>query len=655
MVLSVAHWGSNMKSTTYDHTSKLEVKFYPPAGYTRAALTTEGGGMLLPQVWEVEPIGSSVWGYGDEVDYYGYMDLSVFVTGLLIVESKDAPYGYASLDLTIDQNTLMSGMSVLGGGFRRGTQLGHSNMGGLFSAGGWILIRSGEGSSDTQRTLYFGWLEGVSSNQVFAPNGVAVHKASLRIGSFLSPAISSQIKFTPVAGLNSKDSSLLQDVLGKINNAFISNSGDYTTGFLGAVKSSFNLTTAIPTWVELQRVVETLLKYPLPDELGGGYLGDVIRVWSGYDFGDFNLDELKGNPADVITDYLTSRINSFNHTVINHMDLINSIFNPFPFMIELFPRVIPARQSVVQTPTYVPEQEIVRPLTPFEEATGCSLILVYRFKPCTPKYAPTQKGYTSYIEEAWYPPSTPYVVNEKTASELYFGETLDKTPYREIDESEVLSISMNYQDSDRINAIFVENPFTTGDAHKSTLVRAGAPFFAEVDDVNAYGLRCLSATNPFYVSGASSPASKARYKLSLDAIPERLFHTIAMDHLYSSGSFTLHTDTNTPKVGEWVHITGMDFWCYVISTSVSIQTSRSGVVKKVTQINYHRGSKGALIPLPTNGISGSHIDPENMRLLKDLTRLFQKKPASTKDISTMGVQGSMLKELQSILNGDWSL
>lgn len=514
------------------------------------------------------------------------LDLTDHLLSLRVDESMDTPYGGAEILISMGFNEIQTKIKI-------------NNFRGLINftppTGYWVYISNDEGA------VYFGVVKQVFTEDGYDGLGVRARLTRLVLGSFLSLPMLSQSRFTPISEINPSDAPILSDLLSRIHSSAITPLADYSQGFLKALKSSFKLTDNTPNALLLKKALQVLFHYPIPTALGGGTLGENMVVLDGGVRDMASIGEV-GNEADVIRDYLVSRLRFFSQSVSTHMEILNSVFNPMPALIELFPFMRKLAEGV-------------SPLNNFERATGFRIGFIYRYKPCTPKYAPTSTGYAEYKKSI----GQPALFNRVSKTELFFGATINNTQAYEIEaDKEATSIVASWEEDERVNAVFIENPFMNSDAQNATLIRSGAPLYCDVEDINRYGLRCFTGSNPLYFSKTSTQTRAQRYRLGIDAIPERVFHNVAMGHEYFRGSLTISHGDLPPLVGRWVYFSvgGEVYYAYVRGQSMSFLISEDGVPSVTTTLAISRARHGLHIPVPDNAVSGPSIDPKRMRALE---------------------------------------
>lgn len=484
----------------------------------------------------------------------------------------------------------------------------------ILRLGDWIHIKR-----DTS-TVFVGVLTALNTQQSVDSNGQPQTIVELGCSNFMYLFMMSQLRMTPV-GDNLKGAPQITDILTSLDPGAIAQYGDYRTGFLKSVLSALQ-TNEISSAVFLQRVITALGHYKLPAELGGGELGSNIVVLDG---GSADFSTLPpgarlgvGNDADVIRSAMVTKFRAMLMSNMTHAEIISSIFTPLLQMMELFPIVLPARRT---------------PTRAIERTAGICLALIYRFKPCTPQHGPSVSTYTAQaLRRGTRSTSGAQTVRPGGSSfcAAYFGPTVVSGSYfYRLDKRNVASINMALQDSEHFNAVFLEQPWGSGDAHNGTLIRANAPLVCDVEDINKYGLRCLSTAHPFISTAKSSARQRIDWELSGRAVPERLFHTVGMNNQFFNGQIILfQADTNL-RAGMWVQIADRSFLgfelplthedsmlCYITAVSTSIVVDENGIAAEQQELQFIRGSYGVNIPVP-HTLDGPNSSVANLRATED--------------------------------------
>lgn len=463
-----------------------------------------------------------------------------------------------------------------------------------FRTGSFVVIKQ------AAHPFFFGVVvKAVTTDNVDA-QGIRNLRVTLEVENFMYLFATSQLRFTPVKDVAGEQA--LSDLLKRLPSSAITQLGDYTKGFLQAVSNAISDTantggyTTLSNSDFLQQVIRALGDYVLPDSLGGGTLGESIQVISGdpkdaKSSGAFRFKTFEGNEADVIKGNLIAKFQAYTMTNLSHLEIITGLFQPLPQIMELFPLVLPARANKQ---------------TQLERAAGIHLVLVYRYRPCTPSYGPTVAGYQKMrtltgggTEQHSFP----------SYCELFFGKGLDNSSYYSIDSRLVINLEMSWDDTAHLNATFCELPFAGQRAQDAFLIRAGVPLICDAEDITLRGMRCHSVANPVYPRSDKDGNTDFAQEDSAGAIAERIFHSAGMAGYFARGTFQLtHQDVNL-RVGMWAQvalpntpITDKDsLLCYVTSLETKAMVDpQTGVVYRIQLVGFERGTKGVLIPVPAD-------------------------------------------------------
>lgn len=538
-------------------------------------------------------------------DYVTYMDVS---------ELAGTPYGVAQLVFNMTHDELLK----LFPGRPINTPLeGLKRVRKHIKTGVWCLIKIGEGETP----IFFGPITNITHQVGFTMEGIPYVAVNVTVSHFMYYLTTRELRLSPVDGDKIKGAALLSDLLSTINPGAIAQYHDYNEGILQALKAGFSNTNPkkgekpLTIAQYLQRVITAVAHYTMPF---GGTLGDSIVVVDGGLKAMADIGYV-GNEADVIKDGTPlSKYKAFSLTSMKHMDIINMIFNPLDQLIEIVPRIVPAR-------TRVPASE----LTPAERELGVCLALIYRYIPATPGHGPTFAGYSRFIksQSATQQDLKDKLPTKPTAAELFFGPTLGQVDANLaiLDTSKVTAINLTLSDAKQVNAVFIEQPFF-GDAHNSLILRANAPLIADANSINNTGLVCFSATHPFISNSTNKVARAAFYRRSCAAIAERVFHNIALNNNFYEGTIVTPYVEERFKPGMWLYIkpdrrsgladiTSEDsFICYIDGVSISQDIGDDGVPTKMMSITFIRGSWGVNMAVPTNmALDGVQPSTEQMR------------------------------------------
>lgn len=552
------------------------------------------------------------------------IDVSQYVTQIQIVSSLDMPGGQAAIALNLTEE---EASFVLPGSATSAVDTVSNQLKKNLRTGSLVAIFDDYSATGRKFPIFIGFVVSISMSEGYSVTGVPNYGVNLQLSNWLYPATIAQLKQVPVSSREPERLVYLSELFSKINNAALASLLDSSEGFMKELFTSIKSNTDLTTPAQfLQGVVRALFQYTLPEGFLGAAqtLGDNVVVLDGGEadmaniFGAVQQDELdtavripRGNNADIIKSDMFTKFSALSANNLTHMDLINTVFMGLPQLIEMFPIILPARK--------------VGALTAMEIKYGVCLAIMYRYKPCTPVHGPTLQGYNRFQA------STGGLrrFTKPTAAELFYGPTLARSYYKSVNREFVQSINRNYNDSAHINAVFVERPFFSGDAHQANLIQSSAPLVADSTDINRYGMRCFSTASPFYSTKVQRAARTLELtQLSL-ATSERLFHLIAGAAGLSSGDIQLthpvdalhYLDKIVPGIylvipstsglGGGAPESPDNFTCYVRSVSVSFFFD-SGMPMSIVSIGFERGSYGARIPLPDTTIAPT-VQPSRVK------------------------------------------
>ena len=464
-----------------------------------------------------------------------------------------------------------------------------------FRTGSFVVIKQ------ATHPFFFGVVVRATTTDNVDAQGIRNLRVTLEVENFMYLFATSQLRFTPVKDV--AGSQELSNLLSRLPSSAITQLGDYTKGFLQAVSNAISDTanasggyTTLSNSDFLQQVIRALGDYVLPDSLGGGTLGESVQVISGSpadatSSGASRVRTFEGSEANVIKGNLIAKFQAYTMTNLSHLEIITGLFQPLPQIMELFPLVLPAR---------------ARRQTRLEQAAGIHLVLVYRYRPCTPAYGPTQAGYEKMRKLTV---KGTELHSFPSYCELFFGEGLDSSKYYSIDRRLVINLEMAWDDTSHLNATFCELPFAGSRAQDAFLIRAGVPLICDAEDITLRGMRCHSVANPVYPRQDKDGNTDFAQEDSAGAIAERIFHSAGMAGYFARGTFQLtHQDVNL-RVGMWVQvaipdtpITNSDsLLCYVTSLETKAMVDpQTGVVYRIQLVGFERGTKGVLIPVPAD-------------------------------------------------------
>lgn len=556
-----------------------------------------------------ERFTSTAPGAGSPVQTASTVDLTPRVSGITISEINQFTGGSANITLVMYAyeyaRHALSTPPVNANNVRT-TETNYLAFRHVVKLGEWIHVKRG------RETVFLGVITGLSTRQHIGSTGEQHTLIQLTCANFMYLFQVSQFRMTPV-GDKLSGAAQITDILTTIDTGAIAQYGDYRDGFLKTVQEAMKVAGGgISMSVFLQRVVAALGHYRLPAALGGGRLGENIIVLDGgkSSFAQFGISKLgTGNDADVIKATLLTKYRAALMTNMTHAEIINSIFMPLLPLLELYPVIIPARGT---------------PLTGVERSGGFALALVYRFKPCTPLNGPSILSYGSAKQRQ-------SITNPKSGGNsfctAYFGDSvINGTYYQVVDRKHVAAMDFTLSDAEHFNAVFLDQGWSEGDTHNGNLIRANAPLLCDVNDVNTYGLRCYSASHPFWSHAQMTAQQRADYEISNRAIPERLFHTMAMGNEYYSGQITLFQTIGALRPGIWLQVSDLNaaskaplnlthedsFLCYIVGVDTAVQVSNDGVAMDYQVITFVRGCYGVNIPIP-HTLDGPPASVNNLR------------------------------------------
>lgn len=547
-------------------------------------------------------------------------------------------------------------------------------------AGGWMSLRT----KDEGRALFLGKITAVNINTSVDPTtGVMQSVIKLECGSFLYPFFVGEHRITPME---------LDAGLKKIDRAALSGYS-YTKG-AKASSADEKLQKMAPTLWAIVKYVEQedaltsemlsfylkeLGHFVLPPSLIGnteveGYkkLGANMRILDGTPTGMVNTPySLASSYTDAI-DHVSGRpepsyvVQAFVAGNLTMWQIIQSIFQPDPDFIELFPVLlpIPKPQDAVPSKT-VPDSLVVRssfvaaqygtvdqqlksqPLVVDPLALGVSPLaknlnavpaLIYRFKPLPPDFDISSDALSDNYRFAFNrsPNGRPY-------AEEFFGkknrEDDLKTKdagyrYLVIDGGRVVAQDLTWTDLDRINAVHLAAPFENAEMAQRLLFGVSSvPVFNAID-INRNGLRLKTGKAPFYRFAKGLTGKDPKLMIAASAFCERLYYLRGEGHSYAKGTITCSYIENATLIpGMWAKIkysdgrygnnsgrrsqaTGRyadgarDLYFYIKSVQHGISIDPlTGVPKAATVLVIERASYSNRIPAVELRQTANHVAP----------------------------------------------
>lgn len=507
-------------------------------------------------------------------------DITARVKEIEYNNSLEAPYGNATINLEMSLHEalrLLHGRPVESASFSaevKGVIPDSERVSRYIKTGGWLAIY------EKETCTFFGVITNIFT-ELAVNNGIRQNNVTLTCNNFMYPLFNSEIKQTLSKDVSVKD----------VNPACIFTIADYSQGFLAVIKDTFKIKGADNPAEVLQDVIRAIVHQKLPVNVTGvsnARLGDYIHVYDG-SYASMYDSFFYGSDADVIKGVPLSYFASTSANNITQFQLLAQMFSFSPDLIEMFafiqPLAVDARTNVL------------------EKVLGARLCFMYRFKPAYPLYPPTKAGLERYrLKNEGVP-----AVVEPTISESYFGDfKRSKLPSAEpthyiLSTLCLIEFTINYSESEHVNAVFVEQAFTSGNAHLQNFFRKDARPVLNVKDINRHGLRAMSFHTPFVSNKEDSADIKTRNRNSANALAERLFHNVGNNNEFCTGILTFIDNGELSKdtlffegcmIGEWIEINlGADdfFTAYIMGATVNMSRDDNKSVRTIT-LEYERGS-----------------------------------------------------------------
>lgn len=463
-------------------------------------------------------------------------------------------------------------------------------------AGGWVSLRHGDGSG----TMFLGKAIEITIDTVVDPQtGVMSSTIALTCASFLYPYIVGEHRKTPLkaeGGLAKVDTAAIAQYTGNLS--------DNTTleGLVRYAESTESLTSEM-----LSFYLKELGHFILPPSLVGdisdeGYrkLGANLRILDGtptglvntvYSLASSYIDSIDNVQARPEPSFLVQAFAANNMTM---WQIICSIFQPDPSLIELFPVLLPIPdREAATTASGVPQSLVVRSefveentglrvvrgssgeiratetvsqpvvidpifqgVSPLAARLGAVPALMYRFKPLPPDFdiSTDQLGKGGRFAQPRTNSGTPY-------SEQFFGarnrrdDLKTKTggyQYLTIKSSMVRQQTLTWSDLNRINAIHLAAPFEGAEMAERLLFGVSSVPVFNATDINRNGLRMRTGKSPFYRFSKKTEGKDPKLMIAASAYVERLYYLIGEGHSYADGTIVCTLINNkTLQAGMW--------------------------------------------------------------------------------------------------------
>lgn len=405
----------------------------------------------------------------------------------------------------------------------------------------------------------------------------------------------------------------------------------------------------------LEYTLKQLVRIRLPESLGGGWLGDEVRIVHNEETARKYAREFMGIESvsfGRLMPHMVQRFGEQRSTDVG--SLINGMFVPEPMLIEIFP-YLSAGGEVAQTtsPPFIGPQSTVyaEPMTKLGQILGRQPVLVYRIKPfrADPLWSSTvskiaysseniEVGYLVDSQTVLYSPAEKqrldaYRKESRRKSTIllkqdgmFSQQTFNSADCVPLPWDYVTSLSRQRTDSERVNAstIHVAPPDDSPQAIVSALDGLALPITID-NQIEQHGLRLRISHWPFF-----TPVTASSQDLSVfyRTVAAQIMQFYQNAHLFDFGSITTHfanalkisedrtgassARTNAVRLipdlepGRWFR-TSFDgeYFGYITSIAHSIQRTTAGNLTANTVLNYMRGHSaemwdvlnGAVVPL----------------------------------------------------------
>lgn len=382
------------------------------------------------------------------------------------------------------------------------------------------------------RTLFVGPIIGANISINVTPTGAKQEFAELEVANFLYPLTTAEIRRTPIAK---------EGRLKEISDKALMESLKENP-ILNLVKKSLKREDARKTLaLFLEEVGDEYPSSFLNLENKTEFNSNLVAVPEDNEdaWGSFKIiknDVVKGQP------HPKSFAGAYTATHNTVWSLITQTFAPHP-LFELFPIILPSE------------------LSPFY-----NLALVYRYKPVDPN-----------LYKAW--------VNTLGIGTKYYQKWFNATPtvpdYQRIN-TPIISMSLMYNDMDRMNAVHHSLPHEAeGSADNLLFGVQGVPV-VNIEDINRFGLRASTFPTPF-ISLDDKKQDFHRYAPS--AFSERTYLTFGEGEKYAIARVVIEYD-ETLLPGVWVEID--EYVGYVTEVMHDININNRGMLSGFTSLSLER-------------------------------------------------------------------
>ena len=543
------------------------------------------------------------------------IELTKFTTNCLWETSTSYPYANATIQLKMP--------SALVPFLFHGQPMPNQKYASVFrhtEAGGWMSLRfptvTPEEPLNKYATVFFGKITNLSVVTQKKANNVLDTSVTVTAASFIYPYIIGETRKTP----------LRKDGIAKIDPAAI---GSYSTKDNEILKEYFSSARAdsdgeYPLYPALRSIIESLGHFSLPTSVTGvpstpaksHRLGDAILVLGdhGKDTSGGTIYEKQGRKMDTVKgrvkeQYWTAAFQSNRSSM---WTLIQSLFQPDPDLIELFPVLLPYRYA-----SQIGEGS--EGVSALSGNLGSIPYLVYRHKPLPPHFDASGddvdnlhhshgrllKADSTFHEEFFgtdksvattYKPTDP-------ADLLTRETTKEETDFVIIPSTSVISQSLTWTDAERINGVNFSLPYAQGATGDALLFGVECVPVFNQEDINRHGLRMHNRPTPFV--GEKGEGEQKKYNnLASSAYAERTYYLLGEGHAYARGEITL-TYTPNPNLiaGVWCVIldevslfTTLSFYVTAVKHDVLVDPS-TGQPKGKTVLIIERASYASRIPV----------------------------------------------------------
>lgn len=590
-------------------------------------------------------------GHGD-----GNFDLTQFVTDMTWETMTTAPYANATVTLRMPSGIahyLLHGVEAANQNYDTPDNMVFRHI----ETGGWASIRFPVIYKDTSvpqyRTVFFGKILGVSlKSLVNQDTGVFTSTVTLTLGSFISPMTLGESAKTVFrkGAINRIDQAAMagyQAGTNKILSALIAN-----------LKRAGNGTaSSMDMYDALHKLVEAMGHMHLPTSVAGMDPVTQLPVRLGNHIGI--MGDYSDTALATIYEKNSSNINRISTAIIKEQyfagalkggataiwSIVQQLFQPEPEMIELFPVIIPLGKEGTADAKAAGSGGTYDGKGGFKNSVLTDQLqavpyIMYRYKPLPPEFGGDRVTVNNNYARTR---GLRTEQNSETYFEGYFGvhdSELDvgKNKYIRINKQRVMAVDLTWSEMDRVNAVHLGFPFSTGAGNNLFGVEC-VPVF-NIEDINRNGLRMRNSSTPFRERPFSKSAEVAaiekvqeegtrrekrritdqqkalvssfyeqlknqreRQRTSSSAHAERMYYTIGEGHAYAKGQIVM---TYYPEpdliAGIWCLIDfhggsdkALTFYCTAITHSVTVAPD-TGLPSGTTVLTVERASYGKRIP-----------------------------------------------------------